>query len=59
VPVFDAERRIAAAINCSTSTTRVSREELVETRLPLLQRAAGEIEEALRRWPFLSHALRP
>ena len=59
VPVFDGDRQIAAAINCSTSTTRISREELVATRLPLLQRAAGEIEDALRRWPFLSHSLRP
>jgi IclR family pca regulon transcriptional regulator len=59
VPVFDRERQIAAAINCSTSTTRVSREELVRTRLPLLQQAAREVEEALRRWPFLSHSLRP
>jgi len=59
VPVFDNERNIAAAINCSTSTTRISREELVRTRLPLLQRASREIEDALRRWPFLSHSLRP
>jgi IclR family pca regulon transcriptional regulator len=59
VPIFDSERQIAAAINCSTSTTRVSRDELVETRLPLLQSAAREIEDALRRWPFLSHSLRP
>jgi IclR family pca regulon transcriptional regulator len=59
VPVFDKDRRIAAAINCSTSTTRVSREELVESRVPLLQRAAREIEDSLRRWPSLLHALRP
>lgn len=59
VPVFDSDRRIAAAINCSTSTTRVSRDELVETRVPLLQNAAREIEDALRRWPFLTHAMRP
>lgn len=59
VPVFDSDRQIAAAINCSTSTTRVSREELVKTRLPLLRDAAREIEDALRRWPFLTHALRP
>lgn len=59
VPVFDTDRRIAAAINCSTSTTRVSRDELVKTRLPLLQEAARQIEDALRRWPFLSHSLRP
>jgi IclR family transcriptional regulator, pca regulon regulatory protein len=59
VPVFDADRQVAAAINCSTSTTRVSQEELVRTRLPLLREAAREIEDSLRRWPFLSHALRP
>jgi IclR family transcriptional regulator, pca regulon regulatory protein len=58
-PVFDNERQIAAAINCSTSTTRISQAELVRTRLPLLRGAAGAIEEALRRWPFLSHSLRP
>jgi IclR family transcriptional regulator, pca regulon regulatory protein len=59
VPVFANDRHIAAAINCSTSTTRISRELLVETRLPLLQKAAREIEDALQRWPFLLHALRP
>ena len=58
VPVFDADRQVAAAINCSTSTTRVSRDELVRTRVPLLQDAARQIEDALRRWPFLSHSLR-
>jgi IclR family pca regulon transcriptional regulator len=59
VPVFDRDRQVAAAINCSTSTTRISREELVRTRVPLLRNAAREIEDALRRWPALSHALRP
>jgi IclR family pca regulon transcriptional regulator len=59
VPVFDRDRQVAAAINCSTSTTRISREELVRTRVPLLRDAAREIEDALRRWPFLSHSLRP
>lgn len=57
VPVFDAERRIVAAINCSTSTTRISQEELVRTRLPLLREAAVEIGSALQRWPALIHSL--
>lgn len=57
VPVFDAERRIVAAINCSTSTTRISQEELVRTRLPLLRSAAREIGSALQRWPALIHSL--
>jgi IclR family pca regulon transcriptional regulator len=59
VPVFDRDRQVVAAINCSTSTTRVSREELVRTRVPLLRNAAREIGDALHRWPSLSHALHP
>ncbi len=57
VPVFDADRRIVAAINCSTSTTRISQDELVRTRLPLLRDAAAEIGAALQRWPALIHSL--
>lgn len=57
VPVFDARRRIVAAINCSTSTTRISQDELVRTRLPLLRDAAAEIGNALQRWPALIHSL--
>lgn len=58
VPVFAPDRRIVAAINCSTSTTRVSQEELVASRLPLLREAAQEIEAALRRSPVLVYSLR-
>lgn len=58
VPVFDNERRIAAAINCSTSTTRIARDDLIRTRLPLLQNAADQVEGALKAWPFLVHSLR-
>ncbi|MEQ8433627.1 MAG: IclR family transcriptional regulator C-terminal domain-containing protein [Oceanicaulis sp.] len=57
VPVFDSERKIACAINCSTSTTRVSIDELVRTRTPLLREAAGKIEDALRQSPQLSYSL--
>lgn len=57
VPIRDAAGRALAAINCSTSTTRISQDELVRTRLPLLREAAGEISEAMRRWPALLHAL--
>lgn len=59
VPVFGRDRRVIASINCSTSTTRISQDELVRTRLPLLRNAAGEIEAALKRWPTLEAALRP
>jgi IclR family pca regulon transcriptional regulator len=57
VPVRDASRRALAAINCSTSTTRISQDELVRTRLPLLNDAAREIADAMRRWPAVLHAL--
>lgn len=57
VPVFDKDRRITSAINCSTSTTRISQDELVRTRLPLLQQAAREIQAALLKRPYLAHSL--
>ena len=57
VPIRDAAGRSIAAINCSTSATRISQDELVRTRLPLLREAVREIDEAMRRWPALLHAL--
>ncbi|WP_416906958.1 MAG: IclR family transcriptional regulator C-terminal domain-containing protein [Polymorphobacter sp.] len=57
VPVFDADEKIVAAINCSTMTTRISQDELVRTRLPLLREAARAIEDELRRWPMLAKSL--
>ncbi len=57
VPISDPNRNIVASINCSTSTTRIKQEELIETRLPLLQNAALEIEASLKKWPALVHAL--
>ncbi len=59
VPIFGRGGRVIASINCSTSTTRISQDELVRTRLPLLRAAAGEIEGALKRWPALEASLRP
>lgn len=56
-PVFDRDGRIACAINCSTSTTRVTLDELVETRVPLLRQAAGRIEAALSQFPYVSYSL--
>jgi IclR family pca regulon transcriptional regulator len=57
VPVFDARHNSIAAINCSTTTGRVSQKEMIETRLEHLREAAEEIQQALRRWPALLHAL--
>jgi IclR family pca regulon transcriptional regulator len=59
VPLFGRDKSVIAAINCSTSTTRISQDELVRTRLPLLRDAASEIESALKRWPVLEASLKP
>ena len=58
VPVFGADCDILAAINCSTATTRVKREDMVETRLPTLREAARKIEIELRRYPIFAHSIR-
>lgn len=57
VPVFGNSGEILAAINCSTATTRINQEEMVETRLPLLQKAARDIESALKQYPILVHSI--
>lgn len=57
IPVFDARHRAIAAINCSTTTSRISQAEMIESRLPELKQAAVEVQQALRRWPALAHAL--
>lgn len=57
VPIFGSNGEILAAINCSTATTRINQEEMVETRLPLLRQAATEIEAELRQYPVLVHSI--
>ena len=59
VPILDESGRAMAAINCSTSTSRVSKAELIRTRRPLLQSAAHAIEASLRRQPFLLRSVHP
>jgi IclR family pca regulon transcriptional regulator len=59
VPILDESGRALAAINCSTSTSRAGKEELVRTRLPVLQNAARHIEAALRRQPYLLRSVHP
>lgn len=57
IPIFDAAHNVVAAINCSTSSSRVSQADMIATRLPRLREAAGAIEAELRRHPALLHAL--
>ncbi len=59
VPIVDDNGRSLAAINCSTSTSRVNRDELIRTRLPVLRNAARFIESALRRQPYLLRSVHP
>jgi IclR family pca regulon transcriptional regulator len=57
VPIFDARHNSIAAINCSTTTGRTNPQEMIATRLDDLRAAASEIQQALRRWPALLHAM--
>ncbi len=59
VPILDDSGRSMAAINCSTSTSRAGRDELIRTRLPVLRNAARFIESALRRQPYLLRSVHP
>lgn len=59
LPILDESGRSMAAINCSTSTSRVGKEELIRSRLPVLRNAARFIEAALRRQPFLLRSVHP
>jgi IclR family pca regulon transcriptional regulator len=59
VPILDDHGRSMAAINCSTSTSRVNKAELIRTRLPKLHMAARHIEAALRRQPYLLRSVHP
>lgn len=58
VPVMAPDGNILAAINCSTATTRVTEQAMVETRLPPLREAASRIEMEIRRYPVLEHSIR-
>ena len=59
VPILDENGRSLAAINCSTSTSRVGKDELIKTRLPILMNATRMIEQALRRQPYLLRSVHP
>ena len=59
VPILDEGGRSIAAINCSTSTSRIGKDELIRTRLPVLRNAARFIETGLRRQPFLLRSVHP
>lgn len=57
VPIFNECNEVIAAINCSTSTARITQENMVKSRLPKLIKVAKSIEMELRRYPILSHSV--
>jgi IclR family transcriptional regulator, pca regulon regulatory protein len=57
VPIFNADNEVIAAVNCSTSTARTDKTEMIESRLPILREAARTIEIELRRYPMLAHSM--
>jgi IclR family pca regulon transcriptional regulator len=57
VPIFNADNQIIAAVNCSTSTARADKTEMVSSRVPVLREAARSIEIELRRYPMLAHSM--
>jgi IclR family pca regulon transcriptional regulator len=48
---------VVAAINCSTSPTRITLERMVQERLPLLRAAAAQISKALQLHPTLVRSI--
>ena len=57
VPIFNAENSVIAAVNCSTSTARADKHEMIASRVPVLREAARSIEIELRRYPMLAHSM--
>ena len=57
VPIFNSDNQVVAAVNCSTSTARTDKVEMIESRLPILREAARTIEIELRRYPMLAHSM--
>lgn len=57
VPVVNDRGETLAAINCSTATTRITQDEMIRTRLPILQEGARRIDMELRRYPVLTHSV--
>lgn len=57
VPIYDAEGRVAAALNSSGYSGRVSIAEMVDERLVDLRESAARISQALARYPTLARTL--
>ncbi len=57
VPILAPTGAVIASINCSTATSRVEMGEMLESRLPILQRAGKAIEIELQRYPAIANSI--
>ena len=57
LPIFAADGTIVAAANCADVTTRLSKAQIVERRLPALREAVRRIEGMLRQYPELANSV--
>lgn len=57
LPIYADDGSVVAAVNCSTSPSRISLEELIKQRRPILERASKLISETLRQHPALVHSI--
>lgn len=57
IPVFTEQGEAIAAVNCSTSPSRIAQQEMINTRLPVLREAVSNISRELKLNPALVHAL--
>lgn len=58
VPVFDSQGVCVAAVNCSAHSMEIHKQQLVETRLPVLKETSSRITDSLRHLPALSNSVR-
>ena len=57
LPIFAADGRIVAAANCADVTTRFSKAQMVQKRLPALRQAVRRIENMLIQFPELANSV--
>lgn len=57
LPIFGPEGAIVAAANCADVTTRLSKKDIVQQRLPALRQAVRRIEGMLTQYPELANSV--
>jgi IclR family pca regulon transcriptional regulator len=57
LPIFGAAGTIVAAANCADVTTRLSKKEIVQKRLPALRQAVRRIEGMLTQYPEMANSV--